>query len=179
MVPHDARLGQGGVLETHLIVNIVQPLVALLLERIVRNGIKGGAGHRHISGVGGKFQIALLLGEPAQEHGGGFGLLVGGLEGAQAHTGLRHQGRGGPGGVGQGSQQQVGGLGGVVRIGDEIIVIEDGRGAAKARQRFAGHYLGVGVQVRDQNIALHQPPGKLHPRGTEGFVGQVVPAVLV
>ena len=71
MVPHDARLGQGGVLETHLVVNIVQPLVALLLERIVRNGIKGGAGHRHISGVGGKFQIALLLGEPAQEHGGG------------------------------------------------------------------------------------------------------------
>ena len=65
---------RGGVLETHLVVNIVQPLVALLLKRIVRNGIKGGAGHRHISGVGGKFQIALLLGEPAQEHGGGFGL---------------------------------------------------------------------------------------------------------
>ena len=79
MVPHDARLGQGGVLETHLVVNIVQPLVALLLERIVRNGIKGGAGYRHISGVGGKFQIALLLGEPAQEHGGGAAiLLVGG-----------------------------------------------------------------------------------------------------
>lgn len=48
MVPHDARLGQGGVLETHLVVNIVQPLVALLLERIVRNGIKGGAGHWYI-----------------------------------------------------------------------------------------------------------------------------------
>ena len=179
MVPHDARFGQGGVLDAHFVVNVVQPLIALLLKGIVRNGVKGGAGHRHVAGIGGKFQIALLFGEPAQEHGGGFGFLVGGLEGAQANTGLRHQGRGGACGVGQGSQQQVGGLGGVVRVGDEIIVIKDGRRAAKARQRLAGHHLRVGVQVRDQNIALHQRPGKLHPRSAEGLVGQIVPAALV
>ncbi len=58
-----------------------------------------------------------------------------------------------------------------VRVGDEIIVIKDGRRAAKARQRFAGHHLRVGVQVRHQNIALHQRPGKLHPRSAEGLVG--------
>ena len=81
--------------------------------------------------------------------------------------------------MGQGSQQQVGGLGGVVRVGDDIVVIEDGRRAAKARQRFAGHHLRVGVQVRHQNIPLHQRLGKLHPRGTKGLVGQVVPAALI
>ena len=121
---------RGGVLDAHFVVDVVQPLIALLLKGIVRNGVKGDAGHRHVAGIGGKFQIALLFGEPAQEHGGGFGFLVGGLEGAQTHTGLRHQGRGGACGVGQGSQQQVGGLGGVVRLGDEIIVIKDGRRAA-------------------------------------------------
>ena len=179
MVPHDARLGHRGVLDAHRVVNVVQPLIALLLERIVRNGVKGGAGHRHIPGIGGKFQIALLLGEPAQEHSGGLGLLVGGLKGAQTHTGLRHQRRGGAGGVRQGCQQQIGGLGGVVRVGHDIVVVKDGCRAAKTRQRFAGHHLRVGVQIRNQNIALHQCPGKFHPRSAEDLVGQVVPAVLV
>ena len=67
MVSHDTRLGHRGILDAHLVVNIVQPLIARLLERIVRNGIKGITRHRHIPSIGGKFQIALLFREPAQE----------------------------------------------------------------------------------------------------------------
>ena len=111
------------------------------------------------------------------ENLGGLGLFRGGFIGAQAHARLRHQGLR-PRSTGHRQNPQVHWLGVSVLVGDYVIVVEDGGAGAHAGKHLAGHDLGVGVEVRDDDVTLHQRPGKLQPAFLQRQVFKIIPAVL-
>ena len=94
---------------------------------------------------------------------------------AETYARLGHQ-AGGTGDLGHGHHMEIHRLLGAVAVCDGVVIVQYGGGGAKPAEDIAGHHLGVGVEVGDDDVPLRQGAGELEEAAGKHRVGGVVPA---